>query len=65
MTPPAIKTLISDKLIATRKNDKGKLIKICQELGEWFMLHRRYQDAINEQIDLVSYLEVSFTSSNT
>lgn len=59
MTPPAIKALIADKLSATRKNDKGKLVKICQELGEWFTLHLRYQDAINEYMDLLSHLEVS------
>ena len=59
MTPPTIKTLMTEKLSASRKNDKGKLIKISQELGEWFMLHQRYQDAINEYMDLVSYLEVS------
>ena len=58
MTPPAIKALIGDKLSATRKNDKGKLVKICQELGEWFTLHLRYQDAISEYIDLLSHLEV-------
>jgi hypothetical protein len=60
MTPPAIKSLMTEKLSATRRSDKGKLIKLCQELGEWFMLHNRYQEAINEYIDLVSFQEVKY-----
>ena len=65
MTPPSIKALIAEKLSASRKNDKGKLIKISNELGEWFMLHLRYQDAINEYIDLVTYLEVKLFNINS
>ena len=60
MTPPAIKSLMAEKLSASRRSDKGKLIKLCQELGEWFMLHNRYQEAINEYIDLVSFQEVEY-----
>ena len=58
MTPSSIKALIAEKLSARRKNDKGKLVKISKELGEWFMLHLRYQDAINEYLDLVTFLKV-------
>ena len=58
MTPPLVKALMADKLSASRKNDKGKLIKVCKELAEWFMLHNRYQEAINEYMDLVSFQEV-------
>ena len=65
MTPSSIKALIADKLSASRKNDKGKLVKISKELGEWFTLHHRYQDAINEYLDLVTILKVKLFNINS
>ena len=64
MTPPLVKSLMADKLSASRKNDTGRLVKLCQELGEWFMLHNRYQEAINEYMDLVSFQEVQIHHIN-
>ena len=57
---PLLKSLISEKELASRKKDKGRLAKACQELAEWHMLHSHYQDAINEYMDLVSIYEVSW-----
>ena len=56
---PILKSLISEKELASRKNDKERLTKACRELAEWYMLHSRYQDAISEYMDLVSIYQVS------
>ena len=56
--PTHLKSLQLEKLSAERKNDTGRLAKACKELGEWYMLHNRYQEAINEYVDLVAIEEV-------
>ena len=56
--PTLLKSLQLEKYSAERKHDTGRVAKACKELGEWYMLHNRYQEAINEYVDLVSIEEV-------
>ena len=59
MTPAHVKSLMNEKGSAERKNDTAKVSKISKELGEWFMTHNHYKEAIAEFNDLVAIQKVS------